>query len=79
MAGFALTFVALPFGESLIVADLNVGIFYMIAVTALVVVGILLAGWSSNSKWALFGGMRVRRPGRSATRSRPASRSWSRC
>jgi NADH-quinone oxidoreductase subunit H len=58
LVGFALTFVALPFGESLIAADLNVGIFYMIAVTALVVVGILLAGWSSNSKWALFGGMR---------------------
>ena len=56
--GFALTFVVLPWGESLIAADLNVGIFYMIAVTALVVVGILLAGWSSNSKWALFGGMR---------------------
>ena len=48
----------LPFGESLIAADLNVGIFYLVAVTALVVVGILLAGWSSNSKWALFGGMR---------------------
>jgi NADH-quinone oxidoreductase subunit H len=58
MIGFALTFVALPFGESLIAADLNVGIFYLVAVTALVVVGILLAGWSSNSKWALFGGMR---------------------
>ena len=58
MTGFALTFVALPFGESLIAADLNVGIFYLTAVTALVVVGILLAGWSSNSKWALFGGMR---------------------
>jgi NADH-quinone oxidoreductase subunit H len=58
LTGFALTFVALPFGESLIAADLNVGIFYMVAVTALVVVGILLAGWSSNSKWALFGGMR---------------------
>ncbi len=57
-AGFGLTFVALPFGESLIAADLNVGIFYLISVTALVVVGILLAGWSSNSKWALFGGMR---------------------
>ncbi len=56
--GFALVFVALPFGESLIAADLNVGIFYVVAVTALVVVGILLAGWSSNSKWALFGGMR---------------------
>jgi NADH-quinone oxidoreductase subunit H len=58
MTGFALTFVALPFGESLIAADLNVGIFYLVSVTALVVVGILLAGWSSNSKWALFGGMR---------------------
>jgi NADH-quinone oxidoreductase subunit H len=58
LSGFALTFVALPFGESLIAADLNVGIFYVISVTALVVVGILIAGWSSNSKWALFGGMR---------------------
>ncbi len=57
-AGFGLIFVALPFGESVIAADLNVGIFYITAVTALVVVGILLAGWSSNSKWALFGGMR---------------------
>jgi NADH-quinone oxidoreductase subunit H len=58
LTGFALTFVALPFGESLIAADLNVGIFYIVSVTAIVVVGILLAGWSSNSKWALFGGMR---------------------
>ncbi len=57
-AGFALVFVALPFGESVIAADLNVGIFYVTAIVALVVVGILLAGWSSNSKWALFGGMR---------------------
>jgi NADH-quinone oxidoreductase subunit H len=58
LVGFALTFVALPFGESLIAADLDVGIFYVLSVTALVVVGILLAGWSSNSKWALFGGIR---------------------
>jgi NADH-quinone oxidoreductase subunit H len=58
LTGFSLVFVALPFGESLIAADLNVGIFYITAVTALVVVGILIAGWSSNSKWALFGGMR---------------------
>jgi NADH-quinone oxidoreductase subunit H len=57
-AGFGLIFVALPFGESVIASDLNIGIFYVTAVTALVVVGILLAGWSSNSKWALFGGMR---------------------
>jgi NADH-quinone oxidoreductase subunit H len=59
LVGFALTFVALPFGEGLIAADLDVGIFYVLSVTALVVVGILLAGWSSNSKWSLFGGMRA--------------------
>jgi NADH-quinone oxidoreductase subunit H len=59
LVGFALTFVVLPFGHSLVVADLNVGIFYVTSVTALVVVGILLSGWSSNSKWALFGGMRA--------------------
>jgi NADH-quinone oxidoreductase subunit H len=58
LTGFTLAFVALPFGESLIAADLNVGIFYLTGVTALIVVGILIAGWSSNSKWALFGGIR---------------------
>jgi NADH-quinone oxidoreductase subunit H len=58
LVGFALTFVALPFGEGLIAADLDVGIFYVLSVTALVVVGILVAGWASNSKWSLFGGMR---------------------
>jgi NADH-quinone oxidoreductase subunit H len=58
IVGFALTFVVLPFGHSLIAADLDVGVFYVTSVTALVVVGILISGWSSNSKWALFGGMR---------------------
>jgi NADH-quinone oxidoreductase subunit H len=58
LVGFGLTFVVLPFGESLVATDLNVGLFYVLSVTALVVVGILLAGWSSNSKWALFGGFR---------------------
>jgi NADH-quinone oxidoreductase subunit H len=56
--GFALTFVVLPFGQSLVVADMNVGIVYVTSITALVVIGVLLSGWSSNSKWALFGGMR---------------------
>jgi NADH-quinone oxidoreductase subunit H len=58
LVGFACTFVVLPFGHSLMVADLDVGIFYVTSVTALTVVGILISGWSSNSKWALFGGMR---------------------
>jgi len=58
LVGFACTFVVLPFGHSVIVADLDVGVFYVTSITALVVVGLLLSGWSSNSKWALFGGMR---------------------
>jgi NADH-quinone oxidoreductase subunit H len=58
MVGFACVFVALPFSHSLIIADMNVGIFYILAVTALIVVGIIMSGWSSNSKWSLFGAIR---------------------
>jgi len=56
--GFLATFVVIPFGSQLIVADLNIGILYLLAVTSLVVVGILMAGWASNNKWSLLGGMR---------------------
>jgi len=52
-------FVVVPFGVGLIAADLNIGIYYVMAVTSLVVIGVLLAGWSSNNKWALLGGMRA--------------------
>lgn len=51
-------FVVLPFGAQIVAADLNVGVLYILAVTSLVVVGLLMAGWGSNSKWALFGGVR---------------------
>ncbi len=59
MVGLMLPFVVLPFGESVVVADMNVGVFYLTATSAFVVVGILIAGWASNSKWALFGGVRA--------------------
>ena len=52
-------FVVVPFGVGLIASDLNIGVYYVMAVTSLVTVGVLLAGWSSNNKWALLGGMRA--------------------
>lgn len=56
--GVGATLVAIPFSEYLVLSDLNVGIFYIISVTSFVTVGILLAGWSSNNKWSLIGGVR---------------------
>ncbi len=58
MLAFVLPWAVMPFSSDLILADLNVGILYMTAVTALTVVGVLMAGWSSNDKWSLIGGIR---------------------
>jgi NADH-quinone oxidoreductase subunit H len=59
ITGFVLTFVVLPFGYHLSATRMNVGLFYVVSITALIVVGILVSGWASNSKWALFGGIRA--------------------
>ena len=48
----------IPFGEGLVLADLNVGLLYMFAVSSLGVYGIITAGWSSNSKYAFLGSLR---------------------
>src|SRR5512134_1078990 len=52
-------FVVVPFGVGLIASDLNIGVYYVMAITSLVVIGVMLAGWASNIKWALLGGMRA--------------------
>jgi NADH-quinone oxidoreductase subunit H len=53
-AGFAI----IPFSRAYIGSNIDLGVFYAIAVSSLVVVGILMAGWASNNKWSLFGAMR---------------------
>lgn len=57
--GMFTTFVALPFASKLVVADLNVGILYIFATSSLTVVGLVMAGWGSGSKWSMLGGMRA--------------------
>ena len=49
---------AIPFAKGLQAIDFDIGIMYVIAVTSLGVVGVLLAGWSSNNKYSLIGAMR---------------------
>ena len=52
--GAFIAFAALPFNQHLIVADMNIGVFYILAVGSLGVIGLILAGWSSNNKWSLY-------------------------
>ena len=53
-----LSFAVLPWGKGLQIIDFNIGIFFLIAVSSIGVLGILLAGWSSNNKFTLIGALR---------------------
>jgi NADH-quinone oxidoreductase subunit H len=58
LVGVFATLAVLPWSSGFMMADLNVGIFYLIAISSLVGVGVFLGGYASNSKWSMLGGMR---------------------
>jgi NADH-quinone oxidoreductase subunit H len=58
LSGSFVAFVALPFGNGVVAREMNIAVFFMLAVMSTEVFGIILIGYGSGSKWSLFGGMR---------------------
>jgi NADH-quinone oxidoreductase subunit H len=54
-----LAFIVVPVTETIVVADLNVGLLFFLATSSLAVYGVVLAGWASRSKYSLIGGLRA--------------------
>lgn len=59
MITILMSFVVVPFTPSFVVADLNVGLLFILAMSSLTAYSAVLAGWASNSKYALLGGLRA--------------------
>jgi NADH-quinone oxidoreductase subunit H len=58
LLGSFLAFMVLPFGNGVVAREMNIAVFFMLAVMSSEVFGIILIGYGSGSKWSLFGGMR---------------------
>ncbi|QDU60738.1 NADH-quinone oxidoreductase subunit H [Planctomycetes bacterium Pan216] len=58
MLGSFVAFLALPFSNGWVAVNLNIAVFFMLAVMSVEVFGVIMAGYSSGSKWSLLGGMR---------------------
>jgi len=59
LVGTASLLVVIPFGPSLIIRDISVGVFYALAISTVTTLGVLAAGWSSANKYSLIGGLRA--------------------
>src|SRR5690606_20640409 len=59
LVGTVALFVVIPFGPNLIFRDLDVAVFYALAISSLSTIGILMAGWSSANKYSLIGALRA--------------------
>lgn len=57
-APLLMIFAVVPFGNGAVLADLNIGILYVVAIASVSSVGVLMAGWGSNNKYSLLGAMR---------------------
>jgi NADH-quinone oxidoreductase subunit H len=49
---------AIPFSHRILAAEMDIGLFYVVSVSSIVVLGIVMSGWASNNKWSLYGSMR---------------------
>jgi NADH-quinone oxidoreductase subunit H len=58
LCGTFAAFLALPFGNHFVAKELNIAVFFMLAVLSSEVFGVIMAGYGSGSKWSLFGGIR---------------------
>ena len=57
--GSYVVFAVVPFGPDLVIADLNLGIYFLAAIGSIEAIGVIAAGWASNNKWSVFGAVRA--------------------